>query len=163
MLRDMANVLPKGSFSKLGLSAGALRNAFSSLTSSLTTLRSETGASGLTERRIQPEVVGQSEKGEWDIYVSSPDHPWAGEDGEGTIVSKQVNSSSACCRWAVVWSLLSGRWQILMNRDCPHQASALREGFWFVIRGYRVIRGLNLEAWTVSSGDARLLRYNPQP
>lgn len=86
----MADVLPKGSFSKLGLSAGALRNAFSSLTSSLTTLRSDIGGSGLTERRVEPEVVGQSETGNWDIYMSSPDHPWVGENGNGTIVSKQV-------------------------------------------------------------------------
>ena len=57
-LKDIANVLPRGSFSKLGLSANALRTAFSSLTSSLTTLRSDASASGLTERRIQKETVG---------------------------------------------------------------------------------------------------------
>lgn len=40
-LQMMAKVLPRGSFQKLGLSADALRTAFSSLTSSLTSLRSD--------------------------------------------------------------------------------------------------------------------------
>ena len=42
VLKNMSTVLPRGSFQKLGLSAAALKTAFSSLTSSLTSLRSET-------------------------------------------------------------------------------------------------------------------------
>ena len=41
VLEEMARVLPRGSFQKLGLSASGLRTAFSSLSSSLTTLRTD--------------------------------------------------------------------------------------------------------------------------
>ena len=46
----MANKLPRGSFQKLGLAASGFRTAFTSLTSSLTTLRTEGGGEGLTRR-----------------------------------------------------------------------------------------------------------------
>ncbi|PNW88703.1 hypothetical protein CHLRE_01g040950v5 [Chlamydomonas reinhardtii] len=46
VLQAMSQVLPRGSFQKLGLSAHCLRTAFTSLTSSLTTLRTEAGGAG---------------------------------------------------------------------------------------------------------------------
>ncbi|KAG2448501.1 hypothetical protein HYH02_006392 [Chlamydomonas schloesseri] len=46
VLQAMSKVLPRGSFQKLGLSANCLRTAFTSLTSSLTTLRTEAGGGG---------------------------------------------------------------------------------------------------------------------
>mmetsp|Transcript_10216 Transcript_10216/g.16539 ORF Transcript_10216/g.16539 Transcript_10216/m.16539 type:complete len:690 (+) Transcript_10216:55-2124(+) len=49
MLKQMANELPRGSFQKLGLQVGGLKTALTSLTTSLTTLRTE-GSSGLTDR-----------------------------------------------------------------------------------------------------------------
>ncbi|GLC46882.1 hypothetical protein PLESTB_000663900 [Pleodorina starrii] len=45
VLQGMAQALPRSSFQKLGLSAACLRTAFTSLTSSLTTLRTEVAAS----------------------------------------------------------------------------------------------------------------------
>ena len=54
MLKDMAKQLPRGSFHKLGVDASALRTAFSSLSSSLTSLRTESaGGSALTLRQVQ--------------------------------------------------------------------------------------------------------------
>jgi len=54
MLKDMAKQLPRGSFHKLGVDASALRTAFSSLSSSLTSLRTESaGGSVLTLRQVQ--------------------------------------------------------------------------------------------------------------
>ncbi|PNH00366.1 Eukaryotic elongation factor 2 kinase [Tetrabaena socialis] len=52
VLAAMAAALPRNSFQKLGLSAGCLRTAFTSLTSSLTTMRTDAGGSrpGLTLR-----------------------------------------------------------------------------------------------------------------
>ena len=91
VLKDMAKELPNGHFSKLGLNAGSLRTAFSSLTSSLTMLRSHTGAlsSGLTERCIEKEVADQDEETDWWVYVHSHDHPWAGLNGNAVILKKQ--------------------------------------------------------------------------
>ena len=53
VLQDMAGVLPRGHFQKLGLNAGALRTAFSSLSSSMTELRTEGGTRTLTLRNIK--------------------------------------------------------------------------------------------------------------
>ncbi|PNW84737.1 hypothetical protein CHLRE_03g156650v5 [Chlamydomonas reinhardtii] len=53
VLQAMSKVLPRGSFQKLGLSAQCLKTAFTSLTSSLATLRTEAvggGGAGLTLR-----------------------------------------------------------------------------------------------------------------
>ena len=51
VLQEMAEVLPRGSFHKLGLNASKLRTVFSSLSSSVTDLRTEGGSrSGLTLR-----------------------------------------------------------------------------------------------------------------
>ena len=53
LLESMAQELPKGSFHQLGLRAGALRTVFSSLSSSLTTLRTEAaGSRPMTLRNI---------------------------------------------------------------------------------------------------------------
>jgi len=53
VLRMMGEVLPRGSFQKLGLNAGGLRTAFSSLSSSLTTLRTDGGSRSLTLRPME--------------------------------------------------------------------------------------------------------------
>jgi hypothetical protein len=90
ILEEMSKQLPNGHFSKLGLNAGSLRTAFSSLTSSLTSFRTSAGSSrGLTERQIDKEVAGQDEEHNWWTYVWSPDHPWAGADGHLVVLQKQ--------------------------------------------------------------------------
>ncbi|KAK3286496.1 hypothetical protein CYMTET_5945, partial [Cymbomonas tetramitiformis] len=59
MLKRMAKKLPRGSFHKLGVDASALRTAFSSFSSSLTSLRTESaGGRALTLRQVQ--VAGDS-------------------------------------------------------------------------------------------------------
>ena len=68
VMRDMAEVLPRGSFHKLGLNAAGLRTAFSSLSSSMTELRTEGGGSSLTRRdktvvKNQKQVEGDHIKG----------------------------------------------------------------------------------------------------
>ena len=50
LLQEMAEVLPRGSFQKLGLNAEGLRTAFSSLSSSMSTLRTEGGSLAHTRR-----------------------------------------------------------------------------------------------------------------
>ena len=51
VLQAMAATLPRNSFQKLGLSGASLKTAFSSLTSTLTTLRTSVGGeAGLTMR-----------------------------------------------------------------------------------------------------------------
>jgi len=50
VLQEMADALPRGSFQKLGLNASGLRTAFSSLSSSMTELRTEGGGRSLTQR-----------------------------------------------------------------------------------------------------------------
>lgn len=59
VLRRMGEALPRGSFQKLGLSAAGLRTAFSSLSSSLTTLRTDGGSLALTLRQVQVRVHHQ--------------------------------------------------------------------------------------------------------
>ncbi|KXZ55302.1 hypothetical protein GPECTOR_3g437 [Gonium pectorale] len=81
VLQSMAKALPRSSFQKLGLSADCLRTAFTSLTSTLTSLRTEAAGTGpgltlrtdigqraasrqaLEERTILTDADG------WDIYV----------------------------------------------------------------------------------------------
>ena len=90
VLEEMSKVLPNGHFSKLGLNAGSLRTAFSSLTSSLTSLRTAAGpSSGLSQRRIESEVAGQDEGKDWWVYVESQAHHWAGKNGNAVILKKQ--------------------------------------------------------------------------
>ena len=50
LLEEMAAALPRGAFQKLGLNADKLRTAFSSLSSSMTELRTEGGGRALTRR-----------------------------------------------------------------------------------------------------------------
>ena len=61
VLRMMGEILPRGSFQKLGLNAGGLRTAFSSLSSSLTTLRTDGGARSLTLRPMEVRKERQQE------------------------------------------------------------------------------------------------------
>ena len=68
VLQTMAAQLPRGSFQKLGLSALQLRTAFSSLTSSLTSLRSDGGPRQLTQRAVAPERGGARGSDGWDVY-----------------------------------------------------------------------------------------------
>jgi hypothetical protein len=59
LLEDMAAALPRGEFSKLGLNATNLKTAFSSLSSSMTELRTEGGSRTLTRR---DKVVNKDQK-----------------------------------------------------------------------------------------------------
>ena len=73
VLQQMAAVLPRSSFQKLGLRAEGLSSAFSSLNSSLTTLRSDVrgGGSGLTRRSVPEEDVKRSgwlDSSNWNVY-----------------------------------------------------------------------------------------------
>ncbi|KXZ55304.1 hypothetical protein GPECTOR_3g439 [Gonium pectorale] len=82
VLQSMAKALPGGSFQKLGLSAGCLRTAFSSLTSSLTTLRTVAAGPGIkltprsdigpqTQRQALAEYTQLVNGSGWDLYCGS--------------------------------------------------------------------------------------------
>jgi len=60
LLGEMAEMLPRGEFQKLGLDASNLRTAFSSLSSSMSELRTEGGGSMLTPRADK--VVNKEQK-----------------------------------------------------------------------------------------------------
>ena len=60
LLSDMASALPRGEFQKLGLNASNLKTAFSSLSSSMTELRTSSGGSTLTPRLDK--VVDKNQK-----------------------------------------------------------------------------------------------------
>ena len=59
LLEEMAAALPRGEFTKLGLNAANLRTAFSSLSSSMTELRTEGGGRLLTRR---DKIVNKQQK-----------------------------------------------------------------------------------------------------
>mmetsp|Transcript_41452 Transcript_41452/g.100156 ORF Transcript_41452/g.100156 Transcript_41452/m.100156 type:complete len:676 (+) Transcript_41452:109-2136(+) len=88
-LQQMAKALPKGSFHKLGLSPGLLSTAFSSLSSSLTSLRTEGGGAGLTERTVVQEDPGQVGTGGWDFYTISPDDATQHANGGRACLAKE--------------------------------------------------------------------------
>lgn len=87
MLQQMASALPQGSFQKLGLAASSLHSALTSLTSTLTSLRTDGGTLKRTVRqdieirssaRNTPAAEAEDENGimsnydnTWDIYVSA--------------------------------------------------------------------------------------------
>lgn len=66
----MAGVLPKGCFHQGGFSVGFLRTAFSSLSTSLTSLRTAARTGGLTPRVVPVSRDGRQTIGpdHWDIY-----------------------------------------------------------------------------------------------
>jgi len=77
VLRAMAEALPRHSFQKLGLSAEGLRTAFSTLTSSLTSMRTDCCGVSKTEREVREQTAEEGRKAlarlaldvdEWDIY-----------------------------------------------------------------------------------------------
>ena len=59
VLQTMAAALPRNSFQKLGLSGASLKTAFSSLTSSLTTLRTNVGGEASLTMRSDIKKHGQ--------------------------------------------------------------------------------------------------------
>ena len=71
LLRQMASVLPKGSFQKLGLEAHKLGLAFTSLTSTLTTMRTVLGGSKLTPNKMKGKVVSGADDVGWDVYTNT--------------------------------------------------------------------------------------------
>ena len=76
VLRDMAKKLPRNSFQKLGLNAGSLKTALSSLTSDLTTLNTQMMSGGLTVRNVKQQEAGtQFRDLTWDIYKTT-DKRW---------------------------------------------------------------------------------------
>eukprot|EP00607_Mallomonas_marina_P008608 CAMPEP_0182424656 /NCGR_PEP_ID=MMETSP1167-20130531/10888_1 /TAXON_ID=2988 /ORGANISM="Mallomonas Sp, Strain CCMP3275" /LENGTH=732 /DNA_ID=CAMNT_0024604629 /DNA_START=58 /DNA_END=2253 /DNA_ORIENTATION=+ len=74
VLKQMSNQLPRHSFQKLGLSSICLSTAFSSLSSSLTSLRTESGGTGKpkTLRQIEKDQPSES----WDCDVFSVAGGW---------------------------------------------------------------------------------------
>eukprot|EP00961_Rhodomonas_salina_P249974 3378715-Rhodomonas_salina.3 len=83
----MAKQVPRGSFQKLGLSALDLKTAFSSLTNTLTSLRTDSGAPSLTLRSVLKEAAGQRGTHGWDVYLKEGDRRDGGNNM--TAVSKQ--------------------------------------------------------------------------
>ena len=71
VLKKMGEALPRGSFQKLGLNAGGLRTAFSSLSSSLTTLRTDGGSRQLTLRDRQVKKVDRTSEIETTLVSNS--------------------------------------------------------------------------------------------
>ena len=69
VLSRMAAASPRGSFQKLGLAAGGLKSALTSLSSTLTSLRTDVGAGGLTERNVKKaDLAKLASEVEWNIY-----------------------------------------------------------------------------------------------
>eukprot|EP00960_Hanusia_phi_P010114 295371-Hanusia_phi.AAC.1 len=77
VLEKMSKVLPNSSFQKLGLSSNCLRTAFSSLTSTVTSLCSEFAGATLTTRAVEKDTMdGAAQRAEsidltsleWDFY-----------------------------------------------------------------------------------------------
>ena len=66
VLQEMGEVLPRGSFSKLGVNPAALRTALSALSSSLTTLTTEGGSRSMTLRSVR---VRRGQKDDQDTHV----------------------------------------------------------------------------------------------
>lgn len=97
VLQEMAAVLPRSSFQKLGLSASGLKSAFTSLTSTLTSLRTEgaSGGSPLTRRFLQS--VGHHQQKTDDIrpYRIYRDE-WYMYEGD-SLISKQVYDYASRC------------------------------------------------------------------
>ncbi len=92
VLQEMATVLPRSSFQKLGLAAGNLLTAFSSLSSTLTSLRTEGGAHGLTLRAPRQQETQSSAAASLGNRVvgSAGWHIYTGRN----LVSKQMWSES---------------------------------------------------------------------
>jgi len=74
MLGEMANALPRGEFQKLGLNVDGLKTAFSSLSSSMTELRTEGGGRMLTPRRDK--VVDKEQKVDVSGEIVDGRHGW---------------------------------------------------------------------------------------
>ncbi|KAK3232626.1 hypothetical protein CYMTET_57028 [Cymbomonas tetramitiformis] len=68
-LKLMATHLPRGSFQKLGLSAGSLKTALTSLTSTLTSMRTEAASKMLTLRNEKQQVATGRDLAQYDIYT----------------------------------------------------------------------------------------------
>eukprot|EP00049_Salpingoeca_infusionum_P010039 m.170205 g.170205 ORF g.170205 m.170205 type:complete len:683 (+) comp14523_c0_seq1:583-2631(+) len=78
VLQEMANAVPRGSFQKLGLAVGRLGTALSSLTSTLTTMRTTSGGTALTLRgtrkrestaSFEEQIAHIKASDDWDIYT----------------------------------------------------------------------------------------------
>ena len=74
VLQEMADALPRGSFQKLGLNASGLRTVFSSLSSSMTELRTEGGGRSLTQR--EDKVVDKHQEVQYSDKVKGSDGWW---------------------------------------------------------------------------------------
>ena len=93
----MAATLPRNTFQKLGLSVGGLKTAFSSLTATLTTMRTEC-ATTKTERDVGRQTIEQGREGlarmaeglmyegEWDLYNNVDRTP----NETGAFLAKEV-------------------------------------------------------------------------
>ena len=101
LLDEMANALPRGEFQKLGLDASKLRTAFSSLSSSMTELRTEGGGRLLTPRRDKvvdkKQYVDQSKvvlRGTDQWWIYSFEDVWKYKLGPSGITSQRFTDDA---------------------------------------------------------------------
>ena len=131
VLEEMAKQLPRSSFQKLGLSAANLRSAMTSLSSSLTTLRTSGGThNGLTMRNLKPQeniraafegnVIG---KGRSLIYAEHGWHIY----GLADVVSKSMYNLRKKAFVQLAWS--NGAKGVAM-RDNWFAKGVERASFW---------------------------------
>ena len=71
VLEEMARAMPRSSFQKLGLTAGGLRTAFSSLSSTLTSMRTESAGDGAKRDLRKHDVERPLDDLEYDVYVGA--------------------------------------------------------------------------------------------
>ena len=118
LLEELAKTLPRGEFQKLGLNASNLKTAFSSLSSSMTQLRTEGGGSLLTPRRDK--VVDKQHKVDMSGEVLHASDGWwiySFEDFIGKFVYDNNNISST--------SGSSTQHQKLKEASLTHNATGL--------------------------------------
>ena len=87
VLEQMAKTLPRSSFQKLGLTAGGLKTAFSSLTNTLTSMRTETIGDGAKRVLKKHDSEVELHKLEWDVY-----------DGAKLVTKERFNVTTRDCQ-----------------------------------------------------------------
>ncbi|EKX50588.1 hypothetical protein GUITHDRAFT_161832 [Guillardia theta CCMP2712] len=96
VLEKMSKVLPNSSFQKLGLSSNCLRTAFSSLTSTVTSLCNELAGASLSNRNVERDTSDRGAASTdtvdlrrgWDLYVVRPAGRTSGAGENMTITAK---------------------------------------------------------------------------
>ena len=123
VLQDMAAALPKGKFLRGGLSSGFLSTAFTALSTSLTSLRTEAGGAPLTRRIVPMSREGRRAVGHdhWDIYLTRPGVlDAAGAAGAaGAAVSAEALGAGAAARARALAFLGKRRWDLAARAFAP--------------------------------------------